>query len=222
MLNICEKTLLERTIENVLESGIKEIALVIGYRAEKIRKFINQRFARPRIRPILNPNYATTNNAYSLLLARRFLENKDGRVSHSLLLLDSDILFSSRLLPFFLNDGMKDKIAVRVLGEHNVEEIRVKVDAEGNIAQIGKEIPLAETYGESIGIEVFSVETLTRLFNVLERQMQSDEGRNEFYEAAFQKMIDDGVKLKAIDISAFPTIEIDTLKDFQLAEQMNV
>lgn len=222
LLRVKDKTLLERTIENVFNTGIKEIAIVIGYRPKIIREFLEKRFPHQRFRFIPNPNYATTNNAYSLLLARRFLENKDGKVSHDLLLLDSDILFPQMLLPFLLNDRIKDKIAVRISGEHYEEEIRVTVDKNNNILTIGKGMPLFETYGESIGIEVFSVETTARLFTILEQRIRHGEGRNEFYEAAFQEMIDEGVKLKAVDISAFPAIEIDTLKDFQLAEQMNV
>jgi hypothetical protein len=35
-------------------------------------------------------------------------------------------------------------------------------------------------------------------------------------------MINSGTQLKAIDVSAFPAIEIDTVEDFQLAERMNI
>jgi choline kinase len=116
-----------------------------------------RRFPQQYIRSILNPDYATTNNAYSLLLARRFLEDKHSRSHYCLLLLDSDILFSSKLLSFFLDEGAKDKISVRRSGEHNnEEEIHVNVDAKKNIILIEKGKPNAETYGESIGIEVFS------------------------------------------------------------------
>ena len=222
LLEVGGKTLLERTIENVLNAGVKEIAFVIGYRGEMIREFVKRHFPQIHIRFILNPDYTETNNAYSLFLARRFLENQEGKVSSSLLLLDSDILFSSKLLPLFLSNPLQDRVAVRVSGEHSEEEIRVKADGYGDIVLIGKETPLKETYGESIGIEVFSVETTAHLFMILEQRVRSGVGRTEFYETSFQEMINHGAQLKAIDVSAFPAIEIDTVEDLQLAERMNI
>jgi len=222
LLEVGGKSLLERTVENVLDAGVKEIAVVIGYQGGMLREFVKQHFPQIHIHFILNPNYSKTNNAYSLLLARRFLEHKESNIYSSLLLLDSDILFSSKLLPFFLSNPMQDYVAVRVSGEHSEEEIRVKIDDYGNIVLIGKEIPLNDTYGESIGIEKFSAETTAHLFMILEQRIRSRVGRTEFYEASFQEMINYGTQLKAIDVSAFPAIEIDTVEDLQLAERLNI
>lgn len=222
LLEVGGKILLEETVKNVHKAGIKDIAIVIGYRGEMIREFIKMQFPQLRIRFIFNPNFSVTNNAYSLLLARRFLENKEGKVDSGLLLLDSDILFSSQLLPFVLNKPSSGRVAVRVSGEHNEEEISVKKDSDENITRIGKEIPLSDAFGESIGIEAFSAEIAVRLFNTLERRIRNGAGRTEFYEASFQEMVDNGVKLQAIDVSAFPAIEIDTLEDLRFAEQMSV
>jgi choline kinase len=222
LLKVHGKTLLERTIQNILTAGIKEIALVVGYRSAVIREFVKQRFPQQRIRLILNPNYASTNNAYSLLLARRFLEDENGKVDYTLLLLDSDILFSSKLLPHFLGTEPANKIAVRVLGEHDEEEIQVGRNPDGNIFFIGKRPVLIKTPCESIGIELFSAEAAARLFSVLERRVRQGIGRSEFYEVAFQEMIDEGTKLKAVDVSAFPSIEIDTLEDLESSEQLKV
>ena len=220
LLEVGGRSLLERTIGNVLTAGIKEVHVVIGYRAEMVRQFIEHRFPGQQIHFILNPNYATTENAYSLLLALRYLKSNDGRLNHNLLLLDSDILFSKKLLPFILSDSIMDKIAIRVIGEHNEEEIRVKTDGSNNIILIGKETPLLETYGESIGIEIFSVTTTVRLFEILNQRMRSIKRRCEFYEATFQEMINNGIKLRAIDVSNFSVIEIDTTEDLRLAQQM--
>jgi choline kinase len=222
LLDVGGKALLERTLENVLDAGVKEISIVIGYRGEMIREFVKRHFPKIHIRFILNQDYIETNNAYSLLLVRKFIENNEENVRSGLLLLDSDILFSSKLLPFFMSGRLQDRVAVRVSGEHSEEEIRVKTDGNGNIVLIGKETPLNESFGESIGIEVFSAETTARLFTILEQRMGNGMGRTEFYEASFQQMINDGTHLKAIDIGEFSAIEIDTIEDLQLAERMNI
>jgi choline kinase len=221
LLNVGGKSILECMIENVLVAGIKDIALVAGYRAELIREFVKRVFPQQRIRFILNPNYARTNNAYSLLLSRRFLEDQDKKVSHPLLLLDSDILFSSKLLPYLLSYNAKNKIAVRVSGEHDEEEIQVDINSDGMIHVIGKKPDINKPIGESIGIEFFSAEATGKLFTILERRIRAGVGRSEFYEAAFQEMINDDVLLNAVDISSFQALEIDTPEDLERAKRLH-
>jgi choline kinase len=222
LLNVGGKTILERIIGNILAAGIREIALVVGYRSEMIREFVKQHFPKQRMRFIFNPDYASTNNAYSLSLARRFLEGRNGEIGQRLLLLDSDILFSNKLLPQFLREEAQNKIAVRISGEHNVEEIQVEINVDGNIDFIGKKPVLLSALAESIGIELFSAGAAATLFAVLERRVREGMGISEFYEASFQEMINEGVILKAVDVSAFPAIEIDTPEDFERAGWLKV
>jgi choline kinase len=212
--------ILQRSIENLAIAGIEQIGLVIGYRADMIRAFVKEKFPFLRIRFIVNPKYESTNNAYSLLLARDYVLNKPDEETPSpgLLLLDADIVFTPELLPFLLTNDSPDKIAVRVEGHHDEEEVRVKVLDDGRIVRIGKTIPFTETFGESIGIEVFSSTTAQRLFEILEQRVRTGDGRTEFYEASFQALIDEGAGLQAIDVSNFPCVEIDTPEDLRAAE----
>ena len=222
LLKIGGKSLLERTVDNVVAAGIKEIALVVGYRADMIREFVKQRFPRRTIRFFLNPNYANTNNAYSLLLARRFLLGTNEDVNHRLLLLDSDILFSPKLLPSLFSADAENKIAVRRPGEHNVEEVQVGMHPDGNIYFIGKRPTLIPQSSESVGIELFSGQAVEKLFSILEHQVQHGNGRSDFYETAFQKMIDEGIELKAVDIGTLPAMEIDTPEDLDRASTLTI
>lgn len=220
LLPVGGKPILQRVIENVAAAGIDQIGLVIGYRGEAIRSFVKERFPLLRIRFIVNPRYDFTNNAFSFLMARTFFLGKANSETptQDLLVLDADILFSPHLLPHILNQASPEKIAVRVEGSHDDEEVRVKIDARGNILHIGKTIPLVEALGESIGIQVFSSSTARRLFEILEQRVRSGIGRKEFYEASFQALIDEGIELHAIDVSSFPSVEIDTPDDLRAAE----
>ena len=223
LLSLGGKTLLQRIIEAVLGAGIADLAVVTGHRAPEIRTFLASAFPGNRFTLFHNPSYASTNNLYSLLLAKPFLlssgeQYKVGR-GDSLLLLDSDILFGKPLLDFFLRQREVNRLAVRVSGLHDTEEVRVQINRYRRVLKIGKEIPLEQTFGESIGMEVFSAAALRKLVAAMERRVSSGPGRAEFYEASFQEIIDRGVLLKAIDISAFPVAEIDTPEDLRHAER---
>jgi choline kinase len=220
LLEVGGKTILQRIIESVIAVGVAEIGIVLGYKAELVRTFVRRRFPSHRkIQFIANPKYEMTNNAFSLLMAREFYrsDKKRSMPSQELLLLDSDILFSQALLKHLFEQSARNTIAIRRSAEHNAEEIKVHVDENGNVLRIGKEVALSETYGESIGIELFSPSACDLLFDTLERRVRSGEGRAEFYEAAFQEMIDNGTVFTAVDVSRFPCAEIDTSSDLEYA-----
>jgi choline kinase len=222
LLPVGGKPILQRAIEHVAAVGIEQIGLVIGFRGEAIREFVKAQFPSLHIRFIVNPKYESTNNAFSLLMAREFFSagSKKETVLNDLLLMDSDIVFSHQLLPFFLGEGSPNRIAVRVAGDHDEEEVRVKVDDSQNVLMIGKTTPLPDSYGESVGIEFFSSAAGQRLFETIEQRVRSGEGRQEFYEASFQAMIEQGFRFSAVDVSAFPSMEIDTPEDLRAAESL--
>ena len=222
LLPVGGKPILQRAIEQVAAAGIQQIGLVIGFQSAAIRSFVKQHFPDLRIRFIVNPKFESTNNAFSLLMAREFFdpEPKNNKPLDDLLLMDADIVFSPHLLPFVLGEGSPNRIAVRVAGHHDEEEVRVKVESSGYVSVIGKTIPLSQSFGESIGIEFFSAAAAKSLFETIEQRVRSGEGRTEFYEASFQAMIDQGVRFKAIDVSPFPSIEIDTPEDLRAAEKL--
>jgi len=215
LLPIGGKTLLERTIEAVLANGIREIAIVTGFEEAKIRSKVSRVFPRLQVTFLHNTRFRTTSNAYSLSLARNFARHSP------FLLLDSDILFPSPLLDTLATAERKpNRIAVRVTGPHDSEEIRVRINRWDHILEIGKHIPLAETFGESVGIEMFSASASKVLFETLDRRVKKGPGKKEFYEASFQEMIDTGTRFWAMDISRFPVLEVDTPADLATAGKM--
>jgi choline kinase len=222
LLPIGGKAILARAIEGLLAANITKIALVVGFQAGKIRSFLKQQFPDVRFRFILNPNFALTNNAYSLLLASDFVLESKSRTTTSdhLLILDSDIVFHAGLLGELEKQGEENGIAVRVRGAHDAEEVRVSTDKSGNISRIGKDIILDQSLGESIGIERFNHESAQLMFEILGRRVKQGSGRKEYYETAIQEMIDRGVKIRAVDVSNFPVVEIDTPVDVELAERV--
>jgi len=156
--------------------------------------------------------YAQTNNAYSLLMAR-------GSVAgNGLLLLDSDILFDETIITLLLASGHQSCLAVRTIGEIGDEEIKVRINPAHEILEIGKHVALASTYGESIGIEKFSPEAAHILFHTLQKRVITENRVNEYYEASFQEMIDGGSMIFAEDVGMRRCMEVDTVDDLRRAE----
>ena len=77
LLQVGSCCLLQRTVDNLLDNGISRIAVVTGYRAEMIRDFLTATYPQTDFTFIHNADYTTTNNIYSLWLAKAFAAADD-------------------------------------------------------------------------------------------------------------------------------------------------
>jgi choline kinase len=213
LLPIGGTTILEHTIGNLLANDVRDIVIVTGYLEEQIRAYVAARFPSLPVTFIHNDVFDSTNNIYSLWLTRPRTEHD------AMLLLDSDIIFDPRIIGALRDSGRADCLAVRADGGVGEEEIKVRIDDARRVLALNKQVPVADAYGESIGIELFSREWVEELFRVLERKMLVNGEVNQFYEKAFEEMIASGRALYAVNIDGFPCIEIDTAADFTRAER---
>lgn len=212
LLTIGGKTLLEMTIDNILKNGINEFIMVTGYRENMIKEFIGQRYPGLNIRYLTNSDYENNNNSYSLWMTKDYITGDS-------LLLDSDILFDYRIISKLLESPHIDSLAVTTNHKLGEEEIKVIIDSANKIQHIGKHLDPAECFGESIGIERFSLPFFTRLGAVLERKIAGENNVNEFYEASFQETYDLGNAMYAVDVSEYKCMEIDFPEDLIRAEE---
>ena len=72
LLEVQGRPLIERLIERLLSIGLREIYIVIGYRAEQF-SYLAERF--PEVQLVCNPLYDQANNILSLYAVRMHLEN---------------------------------------------------------------------------------------------------------------------------------------------------
>jgi len=212
LLSVGGVPILQRALRNLIGLGFDDFTVVTGYLAHRVRDAIGTWFPELSVEYIDNPDYATTNNAYSLELAGRALAGEE------LFLLDGDIIYDVGVVQKLLDRGA-DCLALRSEGTIGLEEVKVAV-AGDRIEQIGKEVAVPSAVGESVGIEYFSGATSERLFAILADRVRGQGLVNEYYEAAFQQMFDEGVSMGAVDITPHYAIEIDTPDDLAAANRI--
>ncbi len=208
LLTVGGKTLLERTIDNLVSNGISHLIIVTGYLQDMIKRFVSETFPNLDVRYVENKDYATTNNIYSLYLTKDLLQGE------GFLLLDSDILFSADIIKALLNDNHPDTLAMNrhELGE---EEIKIIADKERNVLEISKVCSIKDAIGESVGIEKFSSRYSSALFEEMEQMIEKEGLSNVFYEKAFERLIPKGYIFKYLDTTDFFSMEIDTVEDYE-------
>ena len=92
MINVCGKTLIERMLDQICEHDFKQIVLVIGCFAEKLKSFIGDKYKDIPVIYVKNHDYKTTNNIHSLYLVKDYLLIDDTILFESNLMIDNGIL----------------------------------------------------------------------------------------------------------------------------------
>jgi choline kinase len=210
LLPVAGVPILRRTITSLLRCGIDQFVIGTGYLEHMVRESVDRWFPGLDVAFVSNPDFRTTNNAYSLSLLRPHLEND------AFILLDGDVVFDITVIDRLLERG-PDCLAVRSVGDLGLEEMKVTADSQDRVLAIGKHVPVRGAMGESVGIELFSARTSRALFAALHQRIHEQGLVNEYYEAAFQQILDEGATLFGVDIGSLYATEIDTIEDLKAA-----
>jgi len=213
LLNVGDKPILELTINNLISNNIDDIVIVTGFEQQQIKDFIAKRYSDIKVSYIYNEVYDSTNNIFSLWLAKESLLGND------IILLDSDIIFDHRIITRLCLSNYENCLALKKhkLGD---EEIKVKANKDGRVLEISKIVSPLDAIGESIGIEKFGKKSLTTLFEIIDNLVIEQKKVNIFYEVAFEQLIKEGGEIFAVDTSDLLCMEIDTAEDLKTAEEL--
>jgi len=213
LLKIGERSLLQRSIDAMKMNGISDFVIVTGYLHEQIEEFVRQQYGNTiEVTFIHNDVFDSTNNIYSLWLARPEVDGKD------FLLLDSDLLYDSRIITSVLNTKSPNVLTL-IQHELGEEEMKVVIGEDGDITEISKTCNPASAAGESLGIEKIGAEYSAALYKELAVMMNEEHLENKFYELAFERLIKQGHSYKVIDVTEYFSCELDTVEDFENAKQ---
>lgn len=213
LLNVGERTLLQRSMDALICNGIHEFVIVTGFLHEKIENFVHQTYGENiDVYFIHNKDYETTNNIYSLWLARPEAEGQE------VLLLDSDLLYDAEIIKRVLEDKHKNVLTL-ICHELGAEEMKIVMSHDGNITEISKICDPALAAGESLGIERMGKTYTTALYQELEIMMNEEHLENTFYELAFLRLIAKGHTFSVLDVTDLFSCELDTVEDFENAKQ---
>ncbi len=212
LLQVGERTLLQRTVDALLQAGISELVVVTGYRGNMLCDFLQQHYPQLTIHFIDNVDYEHNNNIFSLWLTRPYTDGRD------FLLMDSDILFDPAIVRRMLAEGG----TALALNRHELgeEEIKVIVNADNKVVELSKTCSISDAIGESVGIEKIAADYSVALFRELEQMIDHEGLIDIFYERAFERLIPQGHLFKVVDTTDMFSIELDTVDDFNRAKEL--
>jgi choline kinase len=205
------RSILERLISNLNLHGFKRLVVVTGYMEKHIRNFLGNRVGDVKIDYIFSPLYDTTNNIYSLWMARK-------AINEPFLLLESDLVFDTSLLDTML---VPNRIAVAKMQPWmngtcvTIDKYkRVKAFLAGEAGFFG------EIKYKTVNIYSISLTSWRRIVKQLDKHI-ADGKVHDFYEIVFTEMVSNGtLSFDSVSFDSKPWYEIDTIEDLTKAEEL--
>lgn len=199
-------------LQALQSNGINRVLFTCGYRRDLLENWVADNFPDLDVTWIENPDFATTNTGYSVWLTREHALADE----EDLLLINGDVVLDRRVIAATLAAKGQNVLATR-FDRVAAEEVKVHLDSNGVITEIGKHLVPEDAAGESVGINRLSRPLLEKLFPTLENRIMNGEGRKEFYEHAFNELVYHGETFTTADVTELPVIEIDTPEDYETA-----
>jgi NDP-sugar pyrophosphorylase family protein len=208
LARVNESPILDHLVQCLHQHNFKRLVVVVGYLEQSIRDLLDKIAGSLKVEYIVSPQYETTNNIYSLWLAREIIQEP-------FVLIESDLVFTPPLLEEML---LPDRIAISHIlpwmtgstvtisarSPHHVTDLHINPNQDTN----------GTTY-KTVNIYSLSRQSWNRITRRLDFYISA--GRvNAYYESVFAEMIADGsLGLECVFFDKALWYEIDTLHDLR-------
>ncbi|MBN1327070.1 MAG: phosphocholine cytidylyltransferase family protein [Candidatus Cloacimonetes bacterium] len=177
-------TLLEAQLHSLSENNIKDIVIIVGYRAGQIEAKIQEYTNRFNLNTVYNPFFDLSNNLISVWMAKYYMDQP-------FITINGDDMFTPTVIENLLRS--KHNITMVIDQKDNYDEDDMKViHSDGLIQQVSKKIEPEVANGESVGIIKFSGHGPKIYRTVLEEMARNPVNLNVFYLSAIQEIINKG------------------------------
>ena len=218
MIKVNGVRLIERALSQLARFHLSRTILVIGYKGERLRKFVGDSWDGMKIDYVVNPIYDKTNNIYSLALAADEMSKDDT------LLLESDLIFEDAILEKAIKDPHPNVACVDAF-QSWMDGTCVTIDEHNLIKRfvpkkdfVYEDIP---SYYKTVNIYKFSKNFAKNDYIPFLRAYAQALGLNEYYEQVLRVVtLLDKPLMYALPLKGEKWYEIDDLQDLDIAESM--
>jgi choline kinase len=209
-----ETTILDLTLSNFSKVGLKDVAVIVGYKSQAVedrKKDLESRHG-VNLELIFNDKAEEWNNAYSLWCARDLF-------SQGFLLANGDTVHPVGVQETLLsNRGPAILLAVDTVKKLAEEEMKLTIDCAGNLAKITKLMDPQSAFGEYIGLTLVEPEAAEKLTSALETTWKLNP--DLYYEDGYQEYIDRGGVINLQPIGDVSWVEVDNHDDLAKARSI--
>ena len=209
MLDIEGQALIEWQINELYKAGIDQVAVVVGYEADRVRQLLHSRYDSQSVRSLFNPTYAWADNLFSCWVARAEMDEE-------FILLNGDTIFEAAVVNRLLQTPVQP-VTVAIHQKHYYDADDMKVTLDGDrLAKIGKDLAVDNVHGESIGMILFRREGPSTFRRAIERTLLDSASCKKWYLSVIDEMAQ-SLPIRTCLINGLEWCEVDFHTDLRQA-----
>lgn len=217
MVEVDGRPMMTWALDALDEAGMEEAVIVLGHLEHVVRETYGDRYKGIRISYLTNPDYATTNNLYTVHLAREHLQD-------DLILLEADLVYDAGVVRELMEHPAENVALVDTFTEHlngtSVTEDPSETDRVHRMI-LGKH--QGEGFDRSTALKTVNLYKLsgemlrTHYLPAVEQWVASDR-TDQYYEAVLADLVNEGiVPLHLLRTGEHRWFEVDTPEDLERA-----
>lgn len=213
LIDIEGRSILEWQIRALTQAGVSQASVVVGFGADQVIAMA-QELTSPliKIRTIVNPLFDVADNLVSCWTARE-------EMHRDFLLLNGDTLIEPAIVERLLASPPAP-VTVAINHKPEYDEDDMKVSCRGNtLVKIGKDLPLEQTDGESIGMLLFRGAGAAEFRRRLEVSIDNPRAVNWYYLSLIGEMARHGM-VRTVSVDNLQWAEVDFLHDLDRAQSV--
>ena len=229
--------LIDRLLGQLAKQQLSRVIIVVGYKGKELREYIGKSWGQVldvnsfnqatcphdsrsplTIEFAENPVYDKTNNIYSLAIVKDKLQEDDT------LLIESDLIFSDRMIPMIV-DNPYPNLALVAKYETWMDGTMVRLDDEQNIVNFISKDAFdyndVDSYYKTVNIYKLSRQFSQQKYVPFLDAYTKAVGNNEYYENVLRIIsLLNNHDMKALPIGGEKWYEIDDKQDLDIAEAL--
>jgi len=213
LIEFAGKSLIAWQIESLVANGITEIAVVTGFRDQKLTAALAAiQHPGVTIRTCFNPFYKVADNLGSCWIVREEMDR-------DFIILNGDTLVSPEIVGRLIAGATSPiTVTIDVKDAYDLDDMKVQRDGD-RLLQIGKRLEPHETNAESIGMLAFTGEGPSIFRRQVEAMMRTPEGVLNWYLKAIHALAPSGV-VGTVSIEGLKWAEVDFPEDLPIARAL--
>lgn len=218
MVEIHGKALIEYMFDQLIDVGVNEVILIVGYKKECIIQRYGEMYKNLRLTYIENQLYESTNNVYSLYMAKGYIDDE-------VLLVEGDVFLEKSIMNKMIGGQTDCGILVSRFNPETMNGSIIRCDEDMAVKQLiikrdQQYIQNIQEYYKTVNAYYFSKEFFVEKYMPLLEYYINSQSRDSYYELVLGALIYFGNNtIKAIEIPEESWYEIDDLADYQKAQQ---
>jgi choline kinase len=207
------QTVIEWQIDELAKSGIEQVTVVLGYRADKVERVLRSRYGTDRVRTVYNPAYAVSDNLVSCWAAH-------DEMDEDFILLNGDTLFEAGVLNRLLEtENRPVTVVVSQKNEYDDDDMKVELDGR-RLIKIGKDLIPDQVDGESIGMILFRGQGPKMFRDAIETALRDPRSQTKWYLSVIDEMARRMPVWTCLIHQGLQWCEIDYRADLKQAEKV--